>query len=139
MTQRRRLLLSAFTATSCSSPMSMVDAGVDGGYDAGPARDAGVADAGRDAGVADAGHDGGAPDAGCRCANADGGCRVPADFPPALKGTFYEFNLCSCEPNEVVFCAYETDLRCPDWGCDVAKRDDGGARLDVDGGPYCLC
>ena len=90
-----------------------------------------VADGGRDAGTdagTDAGYDAGAPDAGCRCYRNDGGCPIPPDFPPDASGTFYEEELCYCQPNDAVFCADETTIRCFSWACSSSATLGGAGR-----------
>jgi hypothetical protein len=130
----RRLTLGAFTVAACTPAVSMTDAGADAGYDAGSSKDAGH-DAGIDAGLPDAG----ASDAGCPCFRDGGACKVPPDFPDNLRGTFYQDDICACEPNDFVFCLDETPARCSYWDCSPAKDTDGGLKYDADGGLECLC
>ena len=38
---------------------------------------------------------------------------------------------CSCQPNSVIFCYYETSARCFSWSCNPGKDTDGGFKLAV--------
>lgn len=125
----------AFTLASCSpavtpgdagptdsGSMTVTDAGIDAGYDAG------VPDAGpRDAGVLP-----------CPCFRADGGCAVPEDFPRGIPD--YNAAQCDCMPNSVLFCYDETAARCTiSWACNPGKEPDGGVSKQQDGSTLCLC